>query len=118
MVFALILALAFAIVAVIFALQNPMTVTVSLFGYPFEGSLALVILVAVAVGILIGVLVMTPGRIKSSLSNARNRKKIGSLEASLDEHKSKLTEAEKPAAPTPAPVSAPKADETPKPDNQ
>ena len=118
MVFALILALAFAIVAVIFALQNPMTVTVSLFGYPFEGSLALVILVAVAVGILIGVLVMTPGRIKSSLSNARNRKKIGSLEASLDEHKSTIAASEKPAVPAPAPAPAPKADETPKPDGQ
>lgn len=101
MVFALILALAFAVVAVIFALQNPTMVTVSLFGYPFEGSLALVILVAVAVGILIGVLVMTPGRIKSSLSNARNRKKIGSLEASLDEHKSKLAATEKSTPPEP-----------------
>ena len=101
MVFALILALAFAIVAVIFALQNPTMVTVSMFGYPFEGSLALVILVAVAVGILIGVLVMTPGRIKSSLSNARNRKKIGSLEASLDEHKSKLAATEKSTPPEP-----------------
>jgi putative membrane protein len=99
MVFALILALAFAIVAVIFALQNPMMVTVSLFGYPFEGSLALVILVAVAVGILIGVLVMAPGRIKSGLSNARSRKKISSLEASLDEHKARLSQAEKPAPP-------------------
>ena len=117
MIFALILALAFAIIAVIFALQNPMMVTVSLFGYPFDGSLALVILVAVAVGILIGVLVMTPGRIKSSLSNARNRKKIGSLEASLDEHKSKLTEAERPAVSTPAPALDPKADEPPIPDN-
>ena len=101
MVFALILALAFAIVAVIFALQNPAMVTVSLFGYPFEGSLALVILVAVAVGILIGVLVMTPGSIKSSLSNARNRKKIDSLEASLDEHKSKLAAADKSTPPEP-----------------
>jgi putative membrane protein len=99
MVFALILALAFAIVAVIFALQNPMMVPVSLFGYQFEGSLALVILVAVAVGILIGVLVMAPGRIKSGLSNARSRKKISSLEASLDEHKARLSQAEKPAPP-------------------
>ena len=101
MVFSLILALAFAIVAVVFALQNPMMVTVSLFGYPFEGSLALVILMAVALGILIGVLVMTPGRIKSSLSNARHRKKIGTLEA-------KLTEAEKPA---PAPKTDKKTEE-------
>ena len=101
MLVALILALAFAIVAVIFALQNPTVVSVSLFGYPVEGSLALFILIAVSVGILIGVLIMTPGRIKSSLSNARNRKKIGSLESSLDEHKSKLAAMEKPTSSTP-----------------
>ena len=101
MIFALILALAFAIVAVIFALQNPTIVTVSLFGYPVEGSLALFILIAVSLGILIGVLIMTPGRIKSSLANARNRKKIGSLESSLDEQKSKLATMQKPSSSTP-----------------
>jgi len=105
MIVALILALAFAIAAVIFALQNPTVVTVSLFGYPVEGSLALFILIAVSVGILIGVLIMTPGRIKSGLTNARNRKKIGSLESSLDEHKSKLASMGKPAS------SAPEVDE-------
>jgi len=99
MIFALILALAIAIMAVVFALQNPTIVTVSLFGYPVEGSLALVILVAVAVGIVIGVLVMAPGRIKSSLSNARNRKKISSLESSLEEQKSKLTQIVEPSEP-------------------
>lgn len=99
MVFTLILALAIAIVAVIFALQNPTLVTVSLFGYEVEGSLALVILVTVAVGILIGVLVMAPGQIKSRLSNARNRKKISSLETSLEEQKSKLSQVEQPSEP-------------------
>ena len=105
MIVTLILALAFAIVAVIFALQNPTVVSVSLFGYPVEGSLALFILIAVSVGILIGVLIMTPGRIKSGLANARSRKKIGSLESSLDEHKSKLASMQKPAS------SAPEVDE-------
>ncbi len=92
MVFSLILALAIAVVAVFFALENPTLVTVSFFGYAVDGSLALFILLAVGVGMLIGVLIMTPGRIKSSLSNTRSRKKIGSLEA-------KLTESEKPAPP-------------------
>ncbi len=96
MVFALILALAIAIVAVLFALENTMMVTVSFFGYAVDGSLALFILISVGIGVLIGVLMMTPGRIKSSLSNARNRKKISSLETSLDEHKAKLSQAEKP----------------------
>lgn len=90
MVISLILALTIAIVAVFFALENTMMVTVSFFGYAVDGSLALFILIAVGVGLLIGVLIMTPGRIKSGLSNARSRKKIGALEA-------KLLEAEKPA---------------------
>jgi putative membrane protein len=98
MVFALILALAIAIVAVIFALQNTAIVTVTFFSVSFEGSLALVILVAVAVGILIGALVMTPGSIKNRLANVRSRKKISSLEASLDEQRVRLSQAEKPAS--------------------
>jgi putative membrane protein len=99
MIFALILALVIAIVAVFFALENTMMVTVSFFGYAVDGSLALFILISVGLGVLIGVLMMTPGRIKSSLSNARHRKKIGSLEATLEEHKAKLIQTEKPAPP-------------------
>jgi putative membrane protein len=94
MVFTLILALAIAIVAVFFALENTMVVTLSFFGYAVEGSLALFILVAMGVGLLLGVLIMIPGRIKSGLSNARSRKKIGSLEASLEEHRIKLSQAQ------------------------
>jgi len=101
MVFTLILALAFAIVAVIFALQNTDVVTVTFFSLSYEGSLALIILVAVALGILIGVLVMTPGNIKNKISSTRNRKKVSSLESSLEEHKSKLAALEKPVPPEP-----------------
>ena len=95
MVFALILALAIAIVAVFFALENTMIVTVSFFGYAVDGSLALFILIAMGVGALLGILIMIPGRIKSGLSNARHRKKIGTLETSLEEHKNKLAAMEK-----------------------
>jgi len=101
MIFALILALTISIVAVFFALENTMMVTVSFFGYDVDGSLALFILISMGVGLLIGVLFMIPGRIKSGLSNARNRKKIGSLEASLEEHKSRLAIFEKPDKPDP-----------------
>jgi uncharacterized integral membrane protein len=96
MVISLILALVIAILAVFFALENTMMVTVSFFGYGVDGSLALFILIAMGVGVLVGVLIMMPGRIKTGLSNARHRKKIGSLEASLEEHKARIIEAEKP----------------------
>ena len=95
MIFSLILALVIAIVAVFFALENPTMVTISFFGYAVEGSVALFILISMGIGLLLGLLFMLPGRIRSSLSNARNRKKIGSLEASLDEEKIKRTAMEK-----------------------
>ena len=95
MIFSLILALVIAIVAVLFALENPTMVTISFFGYAVEGSVALFILISMGIGLLLGLLFMLPGRIRSSLSNARNRKKIGSLEASLDEEKIKRTAMEK-----------------------
>ena len=96
MVFTLILALAIAIVAVFFALENTMMVTVSFFGYGVDGSLALFILIALGMGVLVGVLIMAPGRIKSGLANARHRRKISNLEANLDEQSAKLIEAQKP----------------------
>ncbi|RJP53246.1 MAG: LapA family protein [Anaerolineaceae bacterium] len=83
MVFTLIIAFALAIVAAIFALQNPTMVTANFFGYLVDGSLALFVLIGLAVGFAIGVLVMTPGRIKSGLANTRNRKKIVELENSI-----------------------------------
>jgi uncharacterized integral membrane protein len=95
MILALILALVFVIVMVFFALENPLIVSVSFFGYAVEGSLAVFILAGMGVGVLIGLLLMIPGRIRSSLSHARNRKKIGTLEASLEEHKTKLAAMEK-----------------------
>jgi len=92
----LILALGFAIVAVIFALQNTALVTVTFFGTNVDGSLALFILLSVAVGVLIGVLVMIPGSIKHSFELRSHRKQINTLEKTLDEHKSLLTEVEQP----------------------
>ena len=95
MIFSLILALVIAILAVFFALENPTLVTISFFGYAVEGSLALFILISMGIGLLLGLLFMLPGRIKSGLSNAPSRKKIGSLEANLDEERIKRTAMEK-----------------------
>ena len=95
MILTLILALAFAILAVIFALQNSMIVTVSLFGYSVDGSLALFILASVILGILIGVLVMGPGTIKHGLESRTHRKRIGDLEKALDEQKAQTAKARK-----------------------
>ncbi len=95
MIFALILALVMAILMVFFALENTAMVTVSFFGYAVQGSLALIVMVAMGIGVIIGLLVMAPGRIKSGLANARHRKTIGTLESDLEEHKTRLSELDK-----------------------
>jgi uncharacterized membrane protein YciS (DUF1049 family) len=85
----LILALVIAILAVIFALQNSMTVTITFLVWEVTGSLSLVLLITLGIGILIGLLVLAPSAIKSSFAVSSNRKRIGALEKELDEHKAK-----------------------------
>ncbi|MFZ5857521.1 MAG: lipopolysaccharide assembly protein LapA domain-containing protein [Chloroflexota bacterium] len=106
MVLTLIFAVALSIVATIFALQNPTVVTANFFGYQVDGSLALFVLLGLGVGLLIGVLVMTPGRIKSGLANSRHRRKIVELEANLEARKSAVEsrQAQEPIAPASQPV--------------
>jgi len=94
MIFSLILALVFAIIAVIFALENTDVVTVSFLSMSIEGSLALILLASVAIGILIGILLMTPGTIKRNLALSGEKKKLKTAEKELDDKKSKLTELE------------------------
>ena len=89
-VLTLILALAFAILAVIFALENPVIVTMSFFGRAVEGSLALFILLGVILGVIIGMLVMMPGTVRHSLELRNHRRRIGDLEKSLDEQKGQI----------------------------
>ena len=50
----IVLALLIAIVAVVFAVQNTAMITVSFLVWSFEGSLALVLLATLLVGVLIG----------------------------------------------------------------
>ena len=94
MIFTLIIALAFAVVAVIFALGNPDSVTVSFLNFQVTESLAIVLLITVAFGILIGILLMTPGAIKRNLALSGERKKLKGAEKELDMHKTKVTEFE------------------------
>jgi uncharacterized integral membrane protein len=91
----LIFVLIFAILAVIFASQNPMIVTISFYGYSVDGSLAVIILIAVIVGIIIGALVMTPGAVKRSFELRSHRKKIGGLEKTLEVQGEKIAKAER-----------------------
>lgn len=117
--FLLILALLVAIVAVIFAVQNAASITVSFLVWQFGASLALVLLLAVAVGVLLVMLVTAPGNIRNSWNLSRLKKRVAeletevqtertkaaTLEANLQEVKSKLeTVGKKPEPPASAPA--------------
>jgi uncharacterized integral membrane protein len=95
LILTLVIALAFAILAVIFALANPVIVTMSFLGREVEGSLALFILLGVVIGVVMGMLVMVPGTIKDSLELRNHRRRIDVLEKSLDEQKVKVAKAER-----------------------
>lgn len=79
----LILGIVFAIGAVVFALQNTMSVIVSIAMWQFEGSLALVLLVALGLGVLIAGLVSSPTVIRGQWTASRLRHQVAELEQKL-----------------------------------
>ena len=76
----LISGIAFAIVAVLFALQNNVPVTVSFFAWSFDGSLALVLLITLGLGAVIAGLVTSPALIGSQWTGKRLKRQVASLE--------------------------------------
>lgn len=91
-IFILILTLILAIVSVIFAIQNPVIVTATLFSLSMKGPLALFVLIGIGVGILIGVLVMLPSVLKGAITVSQHRKQISGLEKTLNAQKAKAVE--------------------------
>jgi lipopolysaccharide assembly protein A len=95
MMISIIIALAIAIVAVIFALQNVTLVTVSFFTLTLHSSLALVVLVTLAAGVLIGFLASLPGWVRGVWTTTSQRRKLGTLEEERNALKQKAEEMEK-----------------------
>ena len=87
----LVAALLIAILAVIFALQNPAPVTVTFLNWKFESSLALMLLLTFALGLLLGLVARISAVIRKGWTISSQRKKIAQLEKTLQE-KSKTSE--------------------------
>lgn len=71
--FALILSLVLAILAVVFALQNPAPIDVNLGPFELYGSTALILMVTFGIGVLVGILAAIPSLMK-------RRKRVRELE--------------------------------------
>jgi putative membrane protein len=111
------LALIFGIViaagAVIFALQNNIPVTVTLGLWSFDGSLALLLLLALGLGVLVAGLVSSPAVIRRQWAVSRLTRQVSDLESRLAEQEKRNLElaanlaAERAARPQPEPIDAP-----------
>ncbi len=87
MSFGLVAAVILVFVAVAFALQNNEPITIHFFSWTFEGSLVLVLLTTLALGIIISVLAALPSQIKKSRTITQQQKTIDNLESALPAHK-------------------------------
>ena len=88
----LILGIVFASGAVLFALQNTATVAVSLAAWQVEGSLAMVLLVTLGLGVLIAGLISSPAVISRQWASVRLRRQVAELEQEVTKHQKRITE--------------------------
>ena len=74
--FALLFSLVIAILAVIFALQNPQMADVQIGTLQFHGSTALILIITFFIGVVVGVLAALPGWFRNRKKVQRLRKRI------------------------------------------
>lgn len=111
----LIVGIVFAIVAALFAMQNIAPATVTVGFWSFEGSLALVLLVALGLGALIAGLVSSPAMIRRQWNVTRLTRQVAELEGKLADAERRYDEvrAELSRARTSASTATPLAEEPP-----
>ncbi len=73
--------------AVAFSLQNSEPIILNFFSWTFEGSLAVVLLTALAVGVLLSIVASLPSFIKKSRLITQQQKTIAQLEQTVTEQK-------------------------------
>jgi uncharacterized integral membrane protein len=91
----LIFALLVAALAIVFALQNGIPTTITFMTWTFQGSLALILLIALGVGALISLLVFLPAWVRDKWTISAQKKKLTELEARLSPEKGKLEPADR-----------------------
>jgi len=102
----LLLVLVVAILAVMFAAQNGATVAITFFSWSTSGSLSLVLIVTLSIGILIGLLIMAPSVFKRSFQSSGLKRRLHRLEKEKTSLSEKASAAER-KAPDAASVEAP-----------
>ncbi|MGD1860360.1 MAG: lipopolysaccharide assembly protein LapA domain-containing protein [Leptolyngbyaceae cyanobacterium] len=78
-------ALLIAFLAILFALQNTNLVTIELFVWQYQQSLALILLGTLAIGVIVGLLVSVPAVIRRNVRVSRLQKQTESLSQQVEE---------------------------------
>lgn len=89
-IFFLILGVLLGGASVMFLLQNDMPVSVMFFDWNFEGSLAIVLMLAMVSGILIAALLLVPSFVRDEFRLSRLRRHNAKLEDELAEARKEL----------------------------
>lgn len=89
--FGLIFSLGLAILAVVFALQNPQPMDVNLLFFQTEGSTALVLILTFGFGVLVGLISSLPARLRARRKVKELQQKTASVEDSSSTSSSKET---------------------------
>ena len=100
MIFGLVIGILLGVASIVFALQNIVVVTLTFFSWQFQGSLALVLLLAVAMGIVISLLIVLPESIANYFRYRTLKKTNERLKDELEKQK-ELTHFAKKTPPTP-----------------
>ncbi len=90
MPFFIVAAIVIAFFAIAFALQNNVQVAINLLLWNYQGSLAIVLLSTLAIGVLIGLLVLLPALIKRGWRVSRAKRQTAELENQLTNRSQEL----------------------------
>lgn len=77
---------------VLFILQNVIPITVTFLVWQFSGTIAVLVLLAVVVGVLIGLLLSLPAILNKEFKNTSLKNHNKKLETDLEEHKQRLVD--------------------------
>ena len=103
----LLLALILSLLVTVFAVQNNAPIEIAFLSWNVTGSLALVLMITFAMGIIIGVMVMLPSSIRARLSARDERKRKEDLASRLEKAQSAQASVEPLVVEPPSPAEAP-----------
>ncbi len=92
----LVLSVLIGIALVLFAVQNSAVVTVSFLSFHYNGSLALILVVVFALGLLAGIFISVPLLLKKNSALREQKRRVKQLEEDMTEMRSHPAEKEKP----------------------